>query len=621
MAASIASVAAQELKENVNIEGHYAPKVIKTDKIYTLPQRISFTLESPSLDYDYNSLTTPFANDVLTMPATSWQAERNIANRKGYVDFHLGSWLNANLSAGYRFIDNEKTTFGIALQHNSTTLQKPYQQSDVKRLRYDDALTLYTSNQFSRYGTLNAALTYHLGYFNYFMLFAEQSPKSSKKASQTLNDIKAKIGWNNFCQNNKTLSYNADLKLRSFNYRSLYLPQYLLNTQPQNNTTLPYPETTTPYSRYHPDRENHLALCGQLSSAKNENQLNLKAAFNLLTYSRCKVCTSQLASHLTGTLPQDARDKIITPPADYGLISLTPAWKLLKNNLNITLGAQVDFAINAPGNKADNHYSLFHIAPDVKIAWGNQQFGVALQAIGGSKLNTMASAYDNVYYSLPLCIANEPSYTPLDAILDLNFGPYSGFEATISGEYKIEHHIPSSALYPAILAYQAPLSSIYSSPGMADLASCGLPSQQYNLHGSQLAVKLQYSPIHLLSASASAKWTPQSETTGYYNGYDRPTVVATANLNIYPLKSLSLSAEYMLRHNRAIYTAIPRSPQYISRLPLEDISLLNFAAQYQINNHITLSLNAYNLLNRHTDLMPALPATGIEFAGGVQWLF
>ena len=159
-AASVSAPAAAQLHESINVEGKYVPEIIRIDRVNTFPKAFRQSLQSRPIGYEQGGVATSFRPSLLTMPATGWRSTREISLNPGYLELGAGSWLNTDLSAGYRFVDNSTTLIGARLQFNSTSLWKPEVSEpteDVKQERYDGAFGLYASHVVKGYGRLDAS--------------------------------------------------------------------------------------------------------------------------------------------------------------------------------------------------------------------------------------------------------------------------------------------------------------------------------------------------------------------------------------------------------------------------------------------------------------------------------
>ncbi|MDE6443623.1 MAG: hypothetical protein K2K64_04275 [Muribaculaceae bacterium] len=602
---------AAQLHEQINVEGRYVPEIIKAEKINAFPKALDLTLTTPSLPYEGEGVAAAFSPVLMPLPATGWRATRAIDHKRGYLELGTGSWLNSTLSAGYRFVDNSSTLFGIRLQHNSTSLWKPEMSeatADVKQWRYDESVGLYASHVFRGAGRLDAAIDYHVGVFNYYgWLNPSALPGEKLNApTQTLNDVSAKVDWRSRLSPEPSFSYALSAGVRHFAFRALPIPSLWNGTEDKGA------------------RETDVKLAGTVRMPwDNGSSIGLDAKFDLLLYG------GQESTLLYDGNPTNPSVSLVRPNK-YALLTLTPYYRFTRGLLDIKLGADVDIAVRAgePGSR----YSLFHFAPEVRFAMQTGQTGVFLNVLGGTTLNTLAALHERDYYMMPTLLSTRPTYTPLDATFGVNLGPFSGFSLGVYGAFRVSRNVPLGGWYTAWMDYGTnPI------PGMGDLSQPGerllysLDKDGINMHGFSVGARMEYTPLRILSLQANASYQPQKGEKGYFNGYDRPRVTADAHVSVSPLAPLRLSLGYDYRGVRNIYTRADGGVPSVSingggksrfmEMRLPDLCLLNFGANWDFNPNFSVWVQADNILNRHDDVLPLQPAQGLTLTAGVKLLF
>lgn len=595
---------AQTLHENVAVEGIFKPEVIRQERINVLPHRENFPIERQALSFDTHGVTASFRPTAMTMPVTGWRSIRP-EHPRGYLDVSLGSWLNSSLSAGYSILRSEKTDLVVSLQHNSTSLWKPYKKElSATRFRYDESIAARFSHNFGSKGLLEASLDYHLGYFNYYNCMPDYSLGQSlleegKKYSaptQTLNDFSLTAGWHASGRNSL---WHACASMRYFGFRELYLPEAEIVSDGGQ-------------------RESHINLDGGwMYKWDSGSSLGIEGSGDILLYGN--------RSHTTPLL--------VTIPAteNYGQISLNPYYRFLTNNLIVRVGLNLDFTFNAQGDSEDSHYSLFHAAPDIRVDWRHKNWGAFINLIGGSELNTLSRHYQMTYYCMPALISTQPVYTPFDATLCVEFGPVAGFDAGLSVAFRSSKHISFAGWYPTLLrvgAYKV-------APGLSgDEGSFayGTNPQGYDLHGFSFALHASWQPIASLRISGNMTYQPQKGKVGYFNGLDRPRWTIESQVEYSPIKSLHLALGYDYRGVRNVYTThTPPKPDNVTiggekrveivGLRLPDLTTLKAMVRYDINDRFSVGVKGYNLLNNRTMYLPGLPGEGIDLQGTFSILF
>ncbi len=612
LAAAVALPVAAQYNQSISVDGKYVPEVFRLDRINSFPKQVKFSLETNPLSYDGKSVPAGFAPRLLPLPATGWRDTRDFSDSRGYLELGAGSWLNSTLSAGYRFIDNKNTTFGVRLQHNSTSLWKPEASElmkDTKMYRYDESLGFYASHDFEGKGRLQGAIDWHIGNFNYYGFnpqWGEYSSENAPKApTQTLNDISARFAWQS-PDKFDAITWNAGVGVRYFGYRSAYSP-------------------IDPKSFVSPGAQMNEVRLQRISGGR-ETDINIFGGVNFPTSSKSAIGIDVNADII---LYPEIKDVVegynIIKPDNYGMVTLTPYYSFSRDRLLVRIGADIDLAFKA-GTKGDR-YSFLHIAPDVKLDYLAGPVAFYLHALGGSRLNTLAGNSERDYYQTPFISSSRPVYTPLDGSLGATFGPFSGFSAGVDFAFRITRGEYLGGWYQQTLNYfyiipEGLPETIFIENAQRPLGYNFSISDTYNLHGFSIGARASYDLGRIIKIEAKGNYQPQNGTKGYFNGYDRPRWTANISAETNPWSTLKLKLAYDYRGVRNIYTMANYQGGLISdadvligkRLP--DITYLNFGASYGITSNFTVWVQADNILNRHDELLPGLPQQGVRLAAG-----
>lgn len=601
--------AAAQFNQSISVDGKYTPEIIRLDRINSFPALERFTMETSPLAYDASGVPASFSPSLITMPATGWRDTRKISRNRGYLELGAGSWLNSTLSAGYRFINNDLTTLGVRLQHNSTSIWKPEitpLYSDTRQWKYDESLGIYGSHLFEEYGRLEAAIDWHIGNFNYYGFAPEWAGLCNPKdipavPTQTLNDISARVGWKS-AEKHDAITWNASAGVRYFGYRSFYFPEF--------------------------DSEVN-CIKGSLArlSSTRETDVNIRGGFLFPTSSKSGIGVDLDADIVGYSGYKDIDPKEGIKPDTYGVVKLTPYYRFSIDKLNLRLGAQIDIAAKA--GEEDDRYSALHFAPSVTLDYNAGPVQLYLRALGGSRLHTLASGYELDYYQQPFITSTRPVYSPLDGSLGFTFGPFSGFSAGFDFAFRISRGEYLGGWYTTMMNdYEwTP------APGLPDKIGDSFAEYTYNsdqttnLHGYSVGLNLNYDFGKILKLSARGNYQPQKGTTGYFNGYDRPRWTARFTAETNPWGRLKFILSYDYRGVRNCYTSalfyndanIRQSELTSMRLP--DLTMLGFGASYGFSDSFSAWIQADNLLNRHDITLPRLPQQGIRLAAGISFLF
>lgn len=585
------------LRGSVNVDGRYLPDVIRQNKVNTLPRLYSFPLESSELNYEKTGVTTPFTPSFAQLPALAWQSSRELNDSKGYVNLQLGSWLNSSLSAGYQILDTKETHLGVWLQHNSTSLWKPEMSAetkDVTRHRYDDVFAFDFSHRFNDYGTLSSDFAYHLGYFNYYGFYGPNMVNHTdfKAPTQTLNDVNFNIGWLGSPQN--SFNYHAKIGIRHFAYRALYAPIFA----------------------------NNHALGLEHTDGQHETDFNVNAGIN---YNVNDLSSFGIDANLD-CIGYNETDWELFNVENYSNLTLSPHYRFTQGKLNVQIGAKIDMTFDAGTEMRP--YDTFHFSPDVRVDFKSGPAGLYLHLGGGTQLNTLANQANTDYYGLPAILNSQPIFSPLDAKLGINFGPFYGISAGMAFAYKNMRHQPLNGLYTYYLNHGNESITGTSNTHYNLLDTYGLSMKGWSLQGN-----VHYRYGKKIDLGFDISYQPQDGSKGYYNGMDNARWTLDASLSVAPIEPLRITAHYGYRGVRkAYYRTITNYDEGIvingqkglyelKEMRLSDITNLSLRADWQLNKSISLNVQANNLLNNNVELMPELSSEGVTILGGVQFVF
>lgn len=615
VAGSMPAVA--QLNESVTVEGKYNKEVLYPEKLPRLPERRRLFPEQNELHYQLGGVEAVFTPAPAPMEATAYGARRTNIPPRGYVNFEMGSWLNTSLEAGYTILDSSNEFLNVWLNHNSTSLWTPYKKDDyenlTKRKSYQEALAARYNRLIAGVGRLDLGLRYRLGYFNYYgveehlPIVGMPAPTDYTKfvPTQTINDFSFNASLSSE-RDAKTLNlWNAGAGVRYFAMR-----------------------TGT--------REANLHINGGYARRFSSSYLGIDANVNGLFYSSAP-----------GTLSPDS----------YGNVSLSPYYRYNQGNFGVKVGANMYLTFDADAVTDNNHYSVFHISPDITFDYNNGRFAGWIHAQGGQELFTMASLADENLYCFPLLQSTTPLYSPIDATAGLRLTPFGGFTAEAEFRYKVSRNVAGTGWCIPLLAdkaygYAARFLPEFDTPE-GTIATYGMGRARYNLNGWSARMKLAYNISDVAEIAADATYTPQNSDRGIYNGIDRPRWLLSTGLKLHPVKNVTIGVDYEYRGVRNVWSALenveiagdgvraggiaipgPGSEDILEENPsgkavglrLPDITRLNADVEWQLPaigalKNVTIGAHARNLLNRREMLLPMLPSEGVTVSGSLQILF
>lgn len=598
--------AQQRLDESVAVDGRYKADVVRMERINTFPKRVRVTLTSSPLAYDETGVAADFTPTFTPMAPTGWQADRMLPNSRGYVDLALGSWLDANLSAGFHVLPADApTTLDVRLQHNSTSLWRPELAPHLKgsrRYDYDEAIGFDAGHTFEGVGRLSASAQYRLDCFNYYatLPWGAEPGKDFKAPTQTLNDVALRVAWSPL-RKGSPFEWHVDAAYRYFGYRALYLPNFGLPG----------------LSKGRGGRENHLQLSGRLSKeVAPGHHWDLGLRLDGLIY---------------------GKEEWINNPKSYTHITLSPGYEGATGPWAWRLGVNLDVSIGA--GRVGHDATPLHFSPDVRGSWTSGFVTLHGSVTGGDRLRTLAaqSVYDP--YGLPALWSSVPVYTPVCAAVGATLRPFGGMTIGAEWGYKVERNVEMGGWYQTLLNRGSGVKPTFPGQGL-DLELRGRNVSGIDLHGGRLSVTAAYESS-LWSLAGDFSWQPQKGTLGWANGYDRPRYTASLRGSVRPMEPLRIEAGLDWRGHRAVYSYAtpdwasimdsgsldPSDKDYADvKYPLvcqrlRDLTDLHLSAAWAFTERIEAHIEGHNLLNRHVDALPGVPAMGITLSAGVSVQF
>lgn len=597
-----ASPAFAQINSSVNVEGEYQPIIIQTERLNTFPQGYRYELPAVNLDYEFTGIVADYKPNLLKMGVIARQTERDVAPR-GFVDFRIGSYLNTRLHAGYTVLSDSVNSLTAQLKFTSSSLYRTHGVPDSytrlprKRL-YEGELGADYSRLMGREGLLNASFGYRVGYFNYYGTTVENtmlpiSDESLQIPTQTFNQLGVKAGY--VSSPSLTNRWHLGGSLDFLAYRRLYSPVYGFD-----------PFVSSDFLSQRGDRETRIDISGGVAfPLKQSSALSIDAEGEFLFYPDRK-------PEVLGV--SDYKRK------NYGVVTLTPAYRLENNGLSIEAGADLAVSYNAMGAQAGKHFGAFHVAPDVSIQYGSRAgVGIFLTATGGITPSTLLLKERFDRYLMPWQLSTLPVYSPLDARLGLNFGPFAGFTGQIDFRYAVAKNTPLGGWYQAYLgAYSAegPFypGNLYTDPY----------AQTLNLHGLSLGFDLRYAFGSKVEIGFAGTYTAQNGKKGIFNGFDRPRWILDAKASARPIKRLGIDLSYGYRGVRNCYTWAATdfgisADRRLVAYKLPDITDLNLKVGYDLLDNLNIYCQLDNILNRRVDILPGLQSEGIVVSAGFTW--
>lgn len=270
------------------------------------------------------------------------------------------------------------------------------------------------------------------------------------------------------------------------------------------------------------------------------------------------------------------------------IVGLTPGYSFKASRFRFHAGVRLDATFG--GNEG-----AFHAAPRIEAyTMLTRGVHVRLDVAGGEYFNSSARCYA---YS-PWAVQNylfANSYSPVDARLELTFGPTDWGSLSFFGRYNRTNDVPMPMIMRQALTWE-----------------------RVDLYGFSGGAKIRLTPAKWLTADATATFTPEGLHSATADNIDRARFIVNASLTVTPVKDLHLGISYHLRAGRAFYVTDPGST---FRRGIGNISDLRIHAGYRILEPLTVFIAADNILNRRPELLPGLNTRGIHGLLGAVWQF
>lgn len=566
----------KELNKEITLEKDFVPVEKKVTKKKTLPKVKKVTPPAKTnLDYSDTPVDIEVPTTIPTMLPYGYRTAHNFSDKRGYLEVGGGMQANFDGSAGYRFLDGEKSQAGIWVQHNSTWAgknQTPLITDDALRAKQvynDNRGGLYFTNHFNA-GTLRLDAGVHFDSFNYYgAVKKEQTPPYDPDKKQTLLEFNVAGKWNgklNFKDNE--VAYRLNLGFDHAGYDMLPLSLF-------------------------PNAK---------GAGENIVTFGLGGDYSLEDY-------GTIALDLKGDYVNFKGAKDITEtgiPADnsYFNFTVSPRYKWENDVFRAEAGVDLLFG----DLQVSNSNGKFHIAPMVKIDVDVVD-GVAIFADvkGGNCINSLSRMATLDRYSTPLGVGSN-TWTQLNGEAGVKFGPFQGFSGKVFGGYMMSQGV----LVHNTTSYLG-----------------GTPAELYasnayvarKMRGFKAGAEFNYKYRSLIEAAASFTYAPGGDKgdaewlKGCSLGLDGARMVADLNVKVTPIRQLAVDLGMNYRGERNVMCDI--SNYY----KMDDAFNLYAGASWRFDKMLTLWLKGSNLLNRKYDILPGQGAQGITVMGGVSLVF
>jgi len=388
-----------QLTAEIDVERTVVPRLELQAPLPSVVPTIIASTEAPmrlSLS-EYSGGAADFASHPGGLLGPSFTGLTAASPYRGYVWGGYFPAYNLGLGAGYRFIKNERTKLGAAVQFDGSSYNGHIPEGVRKSIK-DNTIGLQAdfSHSFSDAARIGAIIGYsHAALTSPTLSYAEQDQK--------IDDFSAAISFDG---KREDFGYAAKASIERF---------ALGNDIKLNDKTF--------------------------IGAPSETIFGLNAGFG------GSVADSIFRYRLEAGLDMKHRDGYQWNGTGFApvtktnpmIVSLDPTIGLLLGNVGIDLGAKVDISSNLTG-------SSFHVAPRVNIAWTpSGRFAVFARSDGGAEMTDLRTIYNYSPFA-PGALAYDATFSPVNARAGFAIGPVGGFSAEIYARYASTRRAPMLAV-------------------------------------------------------------------------------------------------------------------------------------------------------------------------------
>lgn len=559
-----AGLMAQEpLRQEITVDHEVVPESRDIQRMNLNPTMTLPKVAEKHMTYSSRMVNIAVPGTISTLDPAAYADTIPTSPWRGYVAGGIFPLFNADLSAGYKFVDNDHTRFAGFLQYNGSVYRGKYPTDMAEKQyvrRHSATMDLSLHQAVGTKSFIDAGADFALSRYN--------MPAGRTLTPQIMRRIGLQATFTSSAQN---ISYNAGMKYSHFAFNNNIGSDMIIGREALN-----------------PVRENIFGFLGRArTSLDGRSTLGLDIDVDIVADTRRSVATFDplIATYLFSSY------------GDYthGLASVKPFYRFDYSNLRLDIGARVDISFKA--GKA------FHIAPDIKATWRPlKMLAIFAKAGGGEHQNTLSSLFgDTPYAATMMAYAN--SHIPITLDAGLTIGTWKGL------------YLQLAAGYARANDWLMPVTD----------ADCMTFFKPIDLKGGHWSVRAGYTYRKLASLTLSYEGAPQGYDKGYYLWRDRAKSVAGAELKVTPIKALDVNIGYELRSGRAMIDRNPGDglaiPPYAVSYSLGRISNLKAGACYRYTRRLSFFVEAENILCNKYRHIGLVAGQGIHGLLGASYKF
>lgn len=554
---SVVPASAQDLTKEITIEKEIVPEQRAATRLNATPRLLQPEVKQRQLTMSDRATASTVPSMIGQLEPARAAADSAAASR-GYVAAGYFPTYNLALSAGYRIVDNAVTKAGVWMQFDGVSYKEKNLMGD--KLTYErDALSLGgdVTHRFNSRLTLDASMAYS------FMSVGR--PWYQSADDQGIHRL-----WIDGAVNGRSLqcdySLGAEIGYTGFT-RGGRLPLAVPASDADLKAT----------------NEIDFGINGSVASLSDDGNsfgLDLSARFNRYNrYNRWAI------AHDGGIEVSWGDSELL------GIVTFNPYWKVAAEEFNATIGVDVDLAVNS-GRFAN-------AAPHARVNWtpgfAASMVSLFADATGGVKANTLGSLLDYTPYVDPL-FGYKHSRVPVDILVGVTVGPYSGAALTLRGGYSIADD--------------------WMMPVVVDGTNLW---HGVDIKGWRAGVTLSHRSRWIKELTVNYDYAPNSGDKGYYMWRDRARHVLEADVTVSPIKPLDVTLGFESRWDRSSYAYFTAMGDGV--VSLGRSNNLSVGALYRFTDRLSFFLRGENLLNTKSCMLFDIPAQGIAGLLGAAYKF
>ncbi len=595
-AACAAPAAAEDLRTEIEVDRTVVPVQRPASRLRSMsPVLVTPDVKRQTLSMSEYSAASDFAPTFNLLEPASYPALRPLSTYRGYASVGYFPGFNLGASAGYRFINKEKTRLGAWLQYNGSSYNSHIAAGGDDRPTVSNNTVTVGADFAQRFGKKSNLM---IGVdYTHAALGLPTDADPSQKQGINLADVKASW-WSTVGK----VGYHANFDFSHTGLTKDIAFQAPLSQNPRSLAAAGENRFTVA-----------LGAIGRLKSAAS-SWIGIELKADIL-----HVMDGLFLSEARTYGPWGAGDMMMPVTGvhmaltDYsgrtsGIYSVKPYFGFGGSNVHARIGLDVDVSTGVD--------TKFHVAPDVMIDWNPaSQVAVYGRFTGGEEYNTLRSLYDVSPFA-PGINTYVNSYSPVKGRVGVVAGPFAGATAEVFAGYEATRNVPMPVVLSDVSFYNPDV--MYTA--IRDFN--GFFSN--NLSGWHAGVNLSYRWRSKFEAKAGFRILPSSYSHGLAECRDRARYIATASVEFRPIEKLSLGLDYELRAGRKYYRFDRLTDEigYVRKaVAMSNVSRLDFNATYAITDAFSAFVRVENMLCRRPEVLPFYTAQGLHGLFGVSLKF